>query len=327
MRVISIREAINEALHQEMESDETIILLGQDIGKMGGDFGVTRGLWQKFGPERVMDTPLSEAAMLGAANGAAFAGMRPVVEIMFADFITECYDQIVNNSAKAYYMFAGQIKSPIVIRTACGGGFHAAYHHSQCIEAWFMNVPGLMIVAPSTPHDAKGLMISSVRNDNPVLFLEHKMLYDEKGEVADEPYTIELGKAEVKREGSDVTVVATMKMVHEALSAADNLAREGLSVEVIDMRTLIPIDKDTILRSLAKTGRLVIAYEAHKTGGYGSEISAIVSEEAYENLRAPIKRVAALDVPIGFAPVLENYVLPHEEDIINAVWDVFDYGR
>lgn len=326
MRTISVREAINEALRQEMERDENVILLGEDIAKMGGDFGVTRGLWQQFGSDRVMDTPLSEAAILGAANGAAFAGMRPVVEIMFADFMTECYDQIVNNSAKAHYMFAGQLKAPVVIRAACGGGFHAAYHHSQCVEAWFMNVPGLIVVAPSNPYDAKGLMISSIREDNPVIFLEHKMLYDVKGEVPEEPYEVEIGKAEVKREGSDVTVVATMKMVHHALAAAEEMAREGVSVEVIDMRTLIPVDVDTVLGSVKKTGKLVIAYEGHKTGGYGAEISAIVAEGAFESLRAPIKRVAALDVPIGFAPVLEDYVLPNDRDIVNAIWEVFDYG-
>lgn len=319
MKTKSFRQAINEALHQEMERDERVFVLGEDVGKMGGDFGVTMGLWRRFGSKRVKDTPLSEAAILGLANGAAFAGLRPVAEIMFADFITECYDQIVNNSAKAHYMFNGQLKCPIVVRTVPGAGFRAAYHHSQMIEAWFMNVPGLIIVAPSTPYDAKGLLISSIREDNPVLYLEHKMLYDLKGPVPDEPYTVEIGRADVKREGRDVTIIGSMRMVHLALNAAEKLGAEGIETEVVDLRTLIPYDKQTILASVKKTGRVVLAFEGPKTGNYASEIAAFIAEKAYGYLRAPIKRVCSLDVPVPFAPAMEDYVLPSEEDIVQAV--------
>ncbi|MCL4459939.1 MAG: alpha-ketoacid dehydrogenase subunit beta [Chloroflexi bacterium] len=322
MRTISFLQAINEALRQEMERDETVFLLGEDIAKMGGDFGATRGLWQRFGSERVKDTPLSEAAILGVANGAAFVGMRPVAEIMFADFITECYDQIVNNATKAHHMFGGQIKCPIVIRTACGGGFHAGPHHSQSIEGWFMNVPGLTIVAPSTPYDAKGLLIASIRDDNPILFLEHKMLYGKKGKVPEEPYIVPIGVANIKRAGNDVTVIASMKTVHDSLDVASELEKEGISVEVLDLRTILPLDKPTILKSVAKTGRAVIVHEASKTGGPGAEICALLAEEGFGHLKKPPKRVAALDAPLAFAPGLEDYILPSKEDIRKAILEV-----
>ncbi|MEW6623997.1 MAG: alpha-ketoacid dehydrogenase subunit beta [Bacillota bacterium] len=319
MRVISMREAINEALHEEMARDNKVFVLGLDVGKMGGDFGVTKGLWAKYGPKRVRDTPLSEAAILGVANGAAFAGYRPVAEIMFADFLTECFDQIVNYTAKAHYMFAGQLKAPLVVRTPTGAGMRAAYHHSQNVESWFLNVPGLTIVAPSTPYDAKGLLISSIRDDNPVIFLEHKMLYSFKGEVPEQTYQIPIGKADIKKQGNDVTVITSMRMTHLCLNAAKKLAAQGINVEVIDMRTLLPIDKETIFASVAKTGRVVTVFEAPKTGGYGSEIGMMIAEEMFEFLQAPIKRVASLDVPVPFAPSLEDYVLPNEIDIEQAI--------
>lgn len=326
MRTLNFKEALNEALHQEMASDSRVIVLGEDVARMGGDFGVTMGLLDKFGRDRVRDTPLSEAAIIGAANGAAFCGLRPVAEIMFADFITECYDQLVNNSAKARYMFNGQVMAPIVVRTSSGAGFRAAYHHSQNIEAWFLNIPGLTIVAPSTPHDAKGLLIGAIRDDNPVIFLEHKMLYGTTGEVPEEPYALPIGVAEVKRPGTDVTIVASMKQLHYALAAAERLAsEEEISCEVIDLRTLKPFDKATILSSVKKTGRVVLVNEAPKTGSINAEIAAVIMEEAFRDLSAPVERVNSLDVPVGFAPVLEDYVIPGPADITMAVRKVIDY--
>lgn len=326
MRTLTFKDALNEALHQEMERDGSVFILGEDVAKMGGDFGVTMGILNRFGPLRAKDTPLSEQAIVGLANGAAFCGLRPVVEIMFADFITECYDQLVNNSAKAHYMYSGQLKCPIVVRTATGAGFRAAYHHSQSIEAWLLNVPGLTIVAPSTPRDAKGLLIASIRDDNPVVFLEHKMLYGATGEVPTEPYAIPIGVADVKRQGTDVTVVASMKLVHHALQVAEQLARaEEISCEVIDLRTLMPVDMPTILKSVAKTGRVVLVNEAPRTGSHNAELAAEIAEAAWGQLKAPIQRVNALDCPIGFAPVFEEYIVPRPEDIAKAVRAAVDY--
>lgn len=325
MRELKFSQALNEALDQEMERDEDVFVLGEDVGKMGGDFGVTQGLWKKYGEKRVIDTPLSEAAMLGLSNGAAFTGLRPVVEIMFADFLTECFDQVVNNSAKAHYMFSGQLKAPIVVRTANGGGFRAAYHHSQNPEAWLMNIPGITVVAPSTPYEAKGLMLASIRSDNPIIFFEHKMLYGTSGEVPEKPYTLELGKAEVKREGEDVTIIASMKMCEYAMRAAEELAEEGVSVEVIDPRTLVPFDRETIFDSVAKTNRVVVAYEAPKTGGYGAEIAGMLNDEMFEFLKAPVKRVASLDSPVAFSPKLEDHILPDYKEVLNGIKEVVEY--
>lgn len=323
MRTLSMLEAINEALHQEMERDETVFVFGEDVAKQGGDFGATRGLWKKFGDKRVKDTPLSEAAIAGVANGAAMAGLRPVAEIMFGDFITECYDQIVNQTAKARYMYAGQFKMPLVIRTAVGAGMRAGPQHSQSIESWFVNVPGLFIVAPSTPYDAKGLLVSSIRDDNPVLFLEHKMLYNFKGEVPEEPYTVPIGKGEIKRPGKDVTLIAYMKTVHQALEAAVALEKEGISAEVLDLRTIAPYDKQMILDSLSKTKRAVVIHEAPKTGGLGAEISSFIHEQMFYDLEAPVVRVAGLDCPVPFNPRLEDYVVPGAADIAKAVKSLF----
>ncbi|HRA64949.1 MAG TPA: transketolase C-terminal domain-containing protein, partial [Caldilinea sp.] len=280
------------------------------------------GLWTKYGAERVRDTPLSEAAIVGATVGAAMVGMRPVAEIMFADFLGECYDQLVNNAAKMHYMFDGQFKASIVVRTACGGGFGGGPHHSQSVEGWFLNVPGLVIVAPATPVDAKGLLIASIEDDNPILFLEHKALYRVKGDVPEGYYTTPLGKAVVAREGKDVTVVATMKMVHEALAAANELAGEGIDVEVVDLRTIRPYDAETVLASVRKTGRAVVANEAPKIGGLAGELSATIGEECFRDLKAPVIRVAGLDTPIPFSLVLEKYILPGKEQIVAGIRSV-----
>jgi len=318
-RIRTFVQAITEALDILLAEDERVFLLGEDIGKMGGDFGATRGLWEKYGGERVRDTPLSEAAIVGVAVGSAMVGMRPVAEIMFADFIGECYDQLVNNAAKMRYMFDGQFKAPLVVRTACGGGFGGGPHHSQSVEGWFMNVPGLVLVAPSTPHDAKGLLISSVENENPVIFLEHKALYRVKGDVPEGRYTVPLRKAAVARQGKDVTIVAAMKMTQEALAAADLLAKDGVEAEVIDLRTLRPYDAETMLESVKKTGRAVVAAEAPKIGGLAAEMSATISEECFRDLKAPVVRVAGLDTPIPFSLVLEKHILPGKDEIVAGV--------
>ncbi|HHY56120.1 MAG TPA: alpha-ketoacid dehydrogenase subunit beta [Chloroflexi bacterium] len=315
-------QALNEALDIAMARDPNVYMLGEDIGEMGGDFGVTRGLWAKYGDARVRDTPLSEAAIIGASVGSAMLGMRPVAEIMFADFIGECYDQLVNNAAKMHYMFDGQFKAPIVVRTACGGGFGGGPHHSQSVEGWFLNVPGIVLVAPSTPADAKGLLLASIENDNPIIFLEHKALYRIKGDVPEGYYTTPLRKAAVARAGSDVTVVATMKMVHEALAAAAELEKEGVSVEVIDLRTIRPYDAETVLESVRKTGRAVVANEAPRIGGLAAELSATIGEECFHDLKAPVTRVAGLDTPIPFSLVLEKYILPGKEQVIAGIRSV-----
>lgn len=319
MKRMTYVQALTNALDIMMEADPTVFLLGEDIGHMGGDFGVTKGLWSKYGAERVRDTPLSEAAIIGTAVGAAMVGMRPVPEIMFSDFLGTCYDQIVNNAAKMHYMFDGQFKAPIVIRTATGGGFGGGPHHSQSVEGWFMNVPGLVIVAPATPADAKGLLIASIENDNPVLFLEHKALYRVRGDVPEEKFSTPLRQAAVAREGTDVTVVACMKMTHEALAAAEELAAEGVSVEVVDLRTLRPWDQETVLASVRKTGRAVVANEAPKMGGLASDVSATIAEEAFASLKSPVRRVCGLDTPIPFSVALEKLILPGKDDIKAAI--------
>lgn len=320
MKEITYREALREALLEEMQRDKTVFLLGEDIGQYWeGAFKVTKGLAEKFGVERVRDTPISESAIIGASVGAAITGMRPVAEIMFGDLMTLAMDQIANQAAKIRYMFGGQAKIPLVIRTPFGGGVNIAAHHSQSLEAWFMHIPGLYVVVPSTPYDAKGLLKTAIRDDNPVIFCEHKLLYPIKGLIPDEEFTIAFGSADVKREGTDVTIVATMFMVHEALKAAETLGKENLSVEVVDPRTLVPLDKKAILRSVKKTGHLVIVTEDCRTAGVGAEIAAIVAEEAIDYLDAPVIRVAEPDTPIPFSPTLEKFVIPNEEKIIKAI--------
>jgi pyruvate dehydrogenase E1 component beta subunit len=319
VREISFLEALNEALRQEMERDPTVIVMGEDVGVYGGVFGVTKGLLEKFGFERVIDTPISEAGFIGAAIGAAATGLRPVVELMFVDFFGVAMDQIYNQAAKMRYMFGGKIKVPITIRTTIGGGLSAAAQHSQVLYSIFAHVPGLKVVVPSTPYDAKGLLISSIRDDNPVMFFEHKLLYPVKGPVPEEPYTIPLGKADVKREGSDVTVIGLALTVHQALEAADILAKEGISVEVIDPRTIVPFDKEAILKSVRKTGKVVIVDEDYDRCGFASWVAAIIADEAFEYLDAPIKRVTTPNIPIPFSPPLEKHILPSTEKIIRAV--------
>lgn len=323
MLEITFREALQEALREEMRRDQTVFLLGEDIGRdWGGAFGVTKDLAEEFGDGRVRDTPISENAIIGAAVGAAITGMRPVAEIMFGDLTALAIDQICNQAAKIRYMFGGQAKAPLVVRTPFGGGVNIASHHSQSLEAWFMHVPGLHVAVPSTPYDAKGLLKTAIRGDNPVVFCEHKLLYPIKGKVADGDFTIPFGVGEVKREGNDATIFATMFMVHKALRAAEELQRHGISVEVVDPRTLIPLDKQTLLKSVRKTGRIVIVSEDVKTAGVSAEIAAVVAEEALDYLDAPIKRVAEPDTPIPFSPPLEQHVLPNEKRIIAAVREV-----
>ena len=320
MRKITYREALREALREEMRRDSTVFLLGEDIGRYwGGAFKVTEGLAEEFGDERVRDTPISESAIIGTAVGAAITGMRPVAEIMFGDLTALAMDQIANQAAKIRYMFGGQASCPLVIRTPFGAGVNIASHHSQSLEAWFMHVPGLYVAVPSTPYDAKGLLKTAIRGNNPVFFCEHKLLYPVEDEVPEEEYTIPFGAADVKREGADVTILATLYMVHKTLNAAKQLEKEGVDAEVVDPRTLTPLDKQAIIRSVKKTGRLVIVSEDCKTAGVSAEIAAMVAEEAVDYLDAPIKRVAEPDTPIPFSPPLEQYVIPDEKAIMKAV--------
>jgi pyruvate/2-oxoglutarate/acetoin dehydrogenase E1 component len=318
MAAMTFAQALNNAHKLEMQRDPNIYVAGEDVGVYGGIFGVTGGLLDQFGDKRVRDTPITESAIVGTAVGAAAAGLRPVIELMFVDFIGVAMDQLYNQAAKMKYMFGGKAKLPITLRTTCGAGMGAAAQHSQCLEAWFMHVPGLKVVMPSTPYDAKGLLISAIRDDNPVVFLEHKMLYGTQGEVPEESYTIPLGKADIKREGKDITVVATAMMVGRALSAAEKLAGNGISLEVVDPRTLSPLDEQTILNSVKKTHRLLIVHEEVKFAGSGAEIAAMVAEKAFDYLDAPVVRVGAPFTPVPFSPALEQEFIPSEEKIIQA---------
>ncbi|MGW8303638.1 MAG: alpha-ketoacid dehydrogenase subunit beta, partial [Desulfobacterales bacterium] len=298
---MTFAQALNDAHKIEMERDPNIYVAGEDVGVYGGIFGVTAGLLDQFGDKRVKDTPITESAIVGTAVGAATVGLRPVIELMFVDFIGVALDQLYNQAAKMKYMFGGKAKIPMVMRASCGAGIGAAAQHSQSLEALFMHLPGLKVVMPSTPYDAKGLLIEAIRDDNPVVFLEHKLLYALEGEVPDGTYTIPFGQVDIKREGKDVTVVATAKMVHTALSAAKKLAAEGISVEVVDPRTLCPLDEEGIIESVKKTHRLVIVHEEVKFAGSGAEISAMVAEKAFDYLDAPILRVAAPFCPVPFS--------------------------
>ena len=320
---ITYSEALREALREEMLRDERVFIMGEDVGVYGGAFGVTRGLIEEFGEERVRDTPISEAAIAGAAAGSAVTGMRPVAEIMFMDFTTFAMDQLVNQAAKIRYMFGGKAEVPMVLRTPAGAGTGAAAQHSQSLEAWFTHIPGLKVVMPSTPYDAKGLLKSSIRDDNPVIFVEHKLLYNTKGSVPTEEYTIPLGLASVPRKGQDVTIIATSHMVIKVLQAAEILAEGGIDAEVLDPRTLVPLDKETITQSVKKTGRVVIAHEACKTSGFGAEIAATIAEsEAFDYLDAPIKRLGGAWSPIPYNRNLEASWIPQVEDIVRAVREV-----
>jgi len=315
-------EAIRLAMCQEMRRDENVFLMGEDVGVYQGAFGVSGKMWQEFG-DRVIDTPISETGFVGCAIGAAVEGMRPIVEIMFSDFMAVCWDMIINQAPKMRFMFGGRISVPMVLRTASGGGTGAAAQHSQSLEAMLCHVPGLKVVAPSTPHDAKGLLVSSIRDGNPVIFLEQKLLYRTKGLVEEEEYTIPLGVADVKRKGGSCTVVTYGRMVRTSLAAAERLTKEGIEIEVIDLRTLLPMDRNAVLESVKKTHRLVIVHEAVKTGGLGAEISASVCEsEVFNYLDAPVRRLASWDVPVPFCPVLEKGILPDEDKIVEAVKEI-----
>ncbi len=324
-RQISFSEAINEAMSEEMRRDDSVFLIGEDVGVFGGVFGVSAGLVNEFGEERVRDTPISEAAIVGGGLGAALMGMRPIAEIMFADFVTCAMDQVVNQVAKARYMSGGKADVPLTIRIVNGAPGSAAAQHSQSPEAWFMNVPGLKIAIPATPYDAKGLLKTAVRGQDPVLFFEHKMLYSVKGEVPEEDYTVPFGNAVVRREGTDLTLIAVGGVLPNVLSATNKLADEGISAEVIDPRTLVPFDKDTVIRSVRKTKRVVIVHEAHKRAGPGAEIAAMLAEEAIGYLDAPILRVATKNVPFPYHPGLEQYILPTVDDITQAVSGSVNY--
>ena len=319
MPEITFVESLRMTLKEEMERDHSLMLIGEDIGRYGGIFGVTKGLQEEFGPHRVRNTPISESAIIGSALGAAMTGIRTVAEIMYIDFTTAAMDQIVNQVAKMRYMSGGKAKIPLVIRTQEGGGRGNAAQHSQSLEALFLHIPGLKIVMPSTPYDARGLLKTAIRDDNPVLFIEHKLLYATKGSVPDGEYLIPFGQADIKRRGKDVTLAAISYMVTKALKAADRLAEEGIEAEVIDLRTLVPLDFETILQSVHKTNRVVIVHEGCRKGGIGAEIASQIQEEAFDYLDAPVGRVGALNVPIPYSEPLEQAVIPGEEDIIKAV--------
>ncbi len=319
MREITYSQALNEALRDCMQEDERVVLLGEDIGCYGGIFQVTKSLQDEFGSDRVVDTPISEAGFVGAGVGAALTGMRPVVEIMFIDFTTVCMDMIVNQMAKMHYMFGGKGRVPMVLRTNLGAGRGAAAQHSQSFHSIFMHIPGLYVAVPSTPYDAKGLLIESIHNDNPVVFIEHKRLYNTVGPVPEESYRIPLGKADIKREGKDITIVATHAMIPEALAAAEHIAAKGVEIEVVDPRTLTPLDTGTILNSVKKTGRLLVVDEDNKIGGVAAEISAVVAEEAIYYLKAPIIRNCSPDTPVPFSPPLEKAYMFGKERILESI--------
>lgn len=328
MREMTFVEAVNEALHEEMARDERVYIFGEDVrvgyGK-GGPFGATNGLATRFGPERVIDTPISESAIAGTSVGAALWGMRPVAEIMFSDFLALAMDHIVNSAAKMRYAYAGEATVPVVFRMACGAGVGAALHHSQSPEAWITNVPGLKVVMPSTPADAKGLLKSAIRDDNPVVFFEHKFLYSRlRGPVPEGEHLIPLGKADVKRSGEDLTIIAYGAMLQQAMRAADLLNQEGVKAEVLDPRTLVPLDRETILQSVKKTGKVIIVHEAPTFGGFGGEIAALITEEAFYSLDAPIKRLGSPFTPVPASPILEKFYLPNAEKIVKAANEILE---
>ena len=334
-RKITFQQAIREALAQEMERDESVIIMGEDVaggsgadGEMdawGGPLGITKGLWTKFG-DRVMDTPITESAFVGAAIGAATAGLRPVAELMFIDFMGVCFDQIFNQAAKFRYMFGGRAVTPVVIRTMFGAGLRAAAQHSQCLYPVFTHIPGLKCVVPSTPYDAKGLLTQAIRDNDPVIFCEHKALYQTEGDVPEESYALPFGEANYVREGGDVTVVALGRMVHMASEAADELAKDGIECEIIDLRTTSPLDEDTILESVENTGRLVIVDEATPRCNIATDISALVAQKAFGDLKAPIKMVTPPHTPVPFSPVLEDSYIPNSGKVATTVREVMAYA-
>jgi pyruvate/2-oxoglutarate/acetoin dehydrogenase E1 component len=319
MPELSYREAVRDAISRAMRQDEDVFIMGEDIAEMGGSMAVTQGMLAEFGPERVRNTPISEMAIVGAGIGAAMQGMRPIVEIMYEDFTTLAMEQIVNQAAKHRYMSGGQLKVPLTIRTQGGAGWSPGAQHAQQVEAWFVHVPGLKVVFPSTPTDVRGLLWSSIYDDNTVMFFEHRTLYGIKEEVPDEIEPIQLGKARVHREGEDVTVIATGRLVHEALKAAAEAEEDGISVEVVDPRTLLPLDEETLVESVKKTNRCVVAHEAIARMGFGAEVAAVVQHQAFDWLDAPIERVGSKFCPLPFAPVMEEFVVPYAADVLEAV--------
>lgn len=320
MREITYKDAVREAMCEEMRRDENVYFMGEDIGAYCGAFGVSKGMLEEFGPERILEPPISETAFMGAGVGSAITGMRPIVELMFSDFMAVCYDQIMNQAAKMHFMFAGKVSVPMVIRTASGGGTGAAAQHSQSLEQMYCHVPGLKVVVPSTPYDAKGLLKASIRDNNTVVFLEQKRLYKNKGLVPEEDYTIPLGVADIKREGKDVSIITYGRMVQMSLEVAEKLEKEGVSVEVLDLRTLSPLDTEAIIATAKKTRRVVVVHEAVQFGGFGGEVvSTIADSDAFYYLDAPIKRVGALYCPVPFNPILEANTFPTPERIEAAV--------
>ena len=328
MRELTYLEAVREAMVQEMREDENVFLLGEDIGVYGGAFGVSKGMLEEFGPDRVLETPISEAGIAGTATGAALMGMRPIMEIMFMDFITLSLDQLVNQAAKMRFMFGGMASIPLVCRAPAGSGTGAAAQHCQSLEAWLVHAPGIKVVSPSNAYDAKGLLITSIRDNNPVFFMEHKLLYRTKAQVPEDMYSIPFGQAEVKREGRDLTIIAYSIMVPRSLEVAEKLAIEGIECEVIDPRTLKPLDKETIIASVSKTGRVLIVHEAPITGGFGGELAALISgSEAFDFLDAPIRRLAGRDIPIPYNRILERATVPQVEDIEAAARELALLGK
>jgi len=319
MRQITYLQALNEALREELIRDERVFIAGEDVAVFGGGLGVTQGLYQEFGEKRVMDTPISESAIIGLGVGAAATGLRPCVEIQFMDFIGCCMEQILNQMAKLRYMFGGKITLPLVVRTPAGAGLNAGAQHSQSLESFFTHIPGIKVVMPSMPYDAKGLLKASIRDENPVMFIEPKLLMAFEGPVPEEEYTLPLGEADIKREGKDVSIVSWSYMVHVALGAAETLAKEGIEAEIVDLRTLKPLDEKTLLGSVEKTGKVIILHEAWRTTGFGAEVAAVIAEKAFDYLDAPITRVTAPDTPAPFSPVLESFFMPDEENVIQAV--------
>lgn len=318
-RKLTFAQAVREAIAEEMRRDPTVFLMGEDVGGAGGVFKVTVGLLEEFGPERVRDTPIAEAGFVGLGVGAALTGTRPIVEIMFGDFITLAMDQIVNQACKLRYMSGGQAKVPLTIRTTLGAGRSSAAQHSQSLHAWFAHMPGIKVAIPSTPADAKGLLKTAIRDDNLCILFEDKMMYRLEGEVPDDEYTIPFGEAEIKRQGDDVTIVATSSMVHVALKAAELLQKENISVEVVDPRTLVPLDRETIAQSVRKTGRVVVVDEGHQKYGITAEIASIIQEDAFDYLDAPVARLGATDVPVPFSTALEFETIPNEAKVVAAV--------
>jgi pyruvate dehydrogenase E1 component beta subunit len=323
MTIKTYVEALREGMVLEMRRDSKVFLAGEDVGMFGGCFGQTQGMFAEFGAERVVDTPISETAIMGLGTGSAAAGLRPIVELMFIDFIGVAMDELLNQAAKMRYMFGGKAQLPMVVRLPAGAGFSAAAQHSQSLEAWLAHIPGIKVVTPATPADAKGLMIAAIRDNNPVMYIEQKALYGLKGEVPDGDYVVPIGKANVAREGSDISLITWGAMLGKCLEAADELAKNGKKAEVIDLRTITPLDKETILKSVTKTGRVVIVHEAVKTGGFAGEVAALIADEAFDALNGPIKRVTAPDTPVPFSPPLEAEWIPSTAKVLAAANSLF----